>query len=185
MPPAYGIIYIAVQEPAVHLEEYRSGRNGPDSKSGWVKAHVGSNPTSSAKLRLTGSVGVCVCTSQCLQWLACQFMTFPLRISAAGLCAQINSHPECDCPGVPLCFQTFGNALRLPYLSTLQSGKAHEEMEAFQQSGLCYTKRCHCREPLESASKARFAIYPVPYRYTGIRPLSPPRNPVVVLRAFI
>lgn len=31
------------------MEEYRSGRNGPDSKSGWVKAHVGSNPTSSAK----------------------------------------------------------------------------------------------------------------------------------------
>lgn len=30
------------------VEEYRSGRNGPDSKSGWVKAHVGSNPTSSA-----------------------------------------------------------------------------------------------------------------------------------------
>lgn len=31
------------------MEEYRSGRNGPDSKSGWVKAHVGSNPTSSAE----------------------------------------------------------------------------------------------------------------------------------------
>lgn len=31
------------------MEEYRSGHNGPDSKSGWVKAHVGSNPTSSAE----------------------------------------------------------------------------------------------------------------------------------------
>ena len=31
------------------LERYRSGYNGPDSKSGWLNSHVGSNPTLSAK----------------------------------------------------------------------------------------------------------------------------------------
>ena len=32
-----------------YLEEYRSGHNGPDSKSGRRQRLVGSNPTSSAK----------------------------------------------------------------------------------------------------------------------------------------
>ena len=32
-----------------YTEGYRSGHNGADSKSVWVKAHVGSNPTPSAK----------------------------------------------------------------------------------------------------------------------------------------
>ena len=39
-------------EPSVcekNTEEYRSGHNGPDSKSGIQKCIVGSNPTSSAK----------------------------------------------------------------------------------------------------------------------------------------
>ena len=33
----------------VNMEEYRSGHNGPDSKSGYPQGYVGSNPTSSAK----------------------------------------------------------------------------------------------------------------------------------------
>lgn len=32
-----------------YTEGYRSGHNGADSKSVWVKAHVGSNPTPSAR----------------------------------------------------------------------------------------------------------------------------------------
>ena len=32
-----------------NTEGYRSGHNGADSKSVWVQAHVGSNPTPSAK----------------------------------------------------------------------------------------------------------------------------------------
>ena len=31
------------------MEWYRSGHNGADSKSVWVQAHVGSNPTHSAR----------------------------------------------------------------------------------------------------------------------------------------
>ena len=36
-------------------ERYRSGHNGPDSKSGWgLHSHVGSNPTLSAKPQVSG-----------------------------------------------------------------------------------------------------------------------------------
>ena len=35
--------------PAIYTERYRSGHNGADSKSVWAQAHVGSNPTLSAK----------------------------------------------------------------------------------------------------------------------------------------
>ena len=34
------------------MEAYRSGHNGPDSKSGEPQGSVGSNPTASAKTRL-------------------------------------------------------------------------------------------------------------------------------------
>ena len=39
-------LYLFVRN--ARLEEYRSGHNGPDSKSGELKGSVGSNPTSSA-----------------------------------------------------------------------------------------------------------------------------------------
>ena len=44
---------ISIREPSArenNKEEYRSGHNGPDSKSGIQKCIVGSNPTSSAIL---------------------------------------------------------------------------------------------------------------------------------------
>ena len=40
-----------------NTEAYRSGHNGPDSKSGSPHGLVGSNPTASAKKAYTKSVG--------------------------------------------------------------------------------------------------------------------------------
>ena len=50
---AYRVRAAALQLPAkvrrqIHMEAYRSGHNGPDSKSGIRQRIVGSNPTASA-----------------------------------------------------------------------------------------------------------------------------------------
>ena len=55
---AYRVQVAALQLPAkvrrqIHMEAYRSGHNGPDSKSGIRQRIVGSNPTASAKTSRT------------------------------------------------------------------------------------------------------------------------------------
>ena len=46
------MIILAMLPHNFNTEEYRSGHNGPDSKSGVRKRTVGSNPTSSATICL-------------------------------------------------------------------------------------------------------------------------------------
>ena len=47
------------------MEEYRSGHNGPDSKSGYPQGYEGSNPSSSAKKQstLTGWIAFLINTN--------------------------------------------------------------------------------------------------------------------------
>ena len=53
----------AIKKVNNYLEEYRSGHNGPDSKSGRRQRLVGSNPTSSAKnpLKMLNFQGIFLC----------------------------------------------------------------------------------------------------------------------------
>ena len=46
-------VRVVLHAPRVPLERYRSGHNGPDSKSGIQQCIVGSNPTLSAKMNPT------------------------------------------------------------------------------------------------------------------------------------
>ena len=58
----YGSHMLEYQSNGIYKEEYRSGHNEPDSKSGVRQRTVGSNPTSSAKIkapRLASELFVC------------------------------------------------------------------------------------------------------------------------------
>ena len=48
---AYSAIIKCASVRSIHMERYRSGHNGADSKSVWRQRHVGSNPTRSAKCK--------------------------------------------------------------------------------------------------------------------------------------